>query len=71
MEGGAFTVRLSCLELAPPALVAVIVGVKTPDTVGVPLIMPVADPKLSPAGRLPLVRVQVIGVVPVAVSVCE
>ena len=68
---GAFTVRLSCLELDPPALAAVIVGAKTPVAVGVPLIMPVVDPRVSPAGNVPLVTVQVIGVVPVAVSVCE
>ncbi len=68
---GALTVRLNCTEFDPPALVAVIVGVKLPVAVGVPLIMPVEDPRVRPAGSAPLVKVQVIGVVPVAVSVCE
>ena len=63
--------RLSCLELEPPALVAVRVGVKTPSAVGMPLIVPVEEPRVNPEGRAPLVTVQVIGVAPVAVSVCE
>ena len=69
--GGVFTVRLSCLELEPPAFVALIVGVKTPAAVGVPLMMPVEDPNVSPAGSVPLVRAHVIGLVPVAANVCE
>ena len=68
---GALTVRPNCAEFEPPALVALIVGVKTPVAVGVPLITPVEDTRLSPAGRAPFVTAQVIGVVPVAVSVCE
>jgi hypothetical protein len=69
--GGAFTVRLNSLELDPPPLVAVTVGVNTPTAVGVPLMMPVEEPRVNPEGRAPLVTVQVIGVAPVAVSVCE
>jgi len=74
IEGGvavAFTVRLNCLELLPPALVALTVNVKTPAAVGVPLKMPVADPRLSPPGSVPLVTAHVIGVVPVATNACE
>ena len=71
MVGGAFTVRLNCWELEPPALVALAVKVETPMAVGLPLMMPVEEPKESPAGSVPLVTVQVIGEVPVAVSVCE
>jgi hypothetical protein len=36
-----------------------------------PLMMPVEDPKESPAGSAPLVMAQLVGVVPVAVSACE
>ena len=66
MEGGVFTVKLSCLELEPPALAALAVKVKTPGAVGVPLTMPVEDPRESPAGSVPLVTLHVIGAVPVA-----
>ena len=69
-DTGVLTVRLNCAEFDPPALVAVIVGVKMPDAVGVPLIMPV-EPRVSPVGSVPLVIAQVIGVVPVAARVCE
>jgi hypothetical protein len=68
---GAFTVKANCAEFEPHGLVALTVNVKTPVVVGVPLMMPVEDTKLSPAGRVPLVKAQVIGVVPVAVSDCE
>src|ERR1035441_3396710 len=71
MEGGAFTVRLTCWELLPTALVAVTVSVKMPGAAGMPLIMPVEEPRVNPEGSAPLVTVQVIGVVPVTVSVCE
>ena len=66
MEGGVFTVKLSCLELAPPALAALAVKVKTPAAVGVPLTMPVEDAKESPAGSAPPVTLHVMGAVPVA-----
>ena len=69
MEGGVFTVRLNCVELEPPALVAVIVNVNTPAAVGVPMMIPVEDPKESPAGSVPLATVHVIGAVPVAARV--
>ena len=68
--GGAFTVRLNGLELEPPAFFALTVKVKTPGAVGVPLMMPVEDPKESPAGSAPLVTLHVIGAVPVAARVC-
>ena len=67
----AFTVRLNCFELLPAALVALTLNVAMPAAVGVPLSMPVADPRLSPAGSVPLVTAQVIGVVPPAIRVCE
>ena len=70
IPGGVFTVRLSDLELDPPALVALMVKVKMPAAVGVPLMMPVEDDaKESPAGSAPLVRPHVIGAVPVAARV--
>ena len=69
MEGAAFTVMLSDLELEPPAFVAVTVNVEMPGAVGVPLITPVADPKESPTGSVPLVTLHAIGAVPVAARV--
>ena len=74
MEGGvgaAFTVRLSCLASLPTALVAPTVSVETPAAVGVPLMVPVEEPRVSPAGSVPLVTAHVIGVVPPANRVCE
>jgi hypothetical protein len=68
--GGAFTVRLNGLELEPPAFFALTVKVKTPATVGIPLMRPVEDPKVSPAGRAPLVTLHVMGAVPMAATVC-
>jgi len=59
------------VEVLPAVLVAVTVNVETPAVVGVPLMMPVEEFKLSPAESVPLVTLQVIGVVPVAVKVCE
>ena len=49
----AFTVKLSCLESLPTALVAPTVSVKTPAAVGVPLRMPLEEPRLNPAGSVP------------------
>jgi len=69
--GGALTVRLTCLELLPPALVARTMKVETLSAVGVPLMMPVEEPKLSPEGSAPVVTLHVSGVVPVAARVCE
>ena len=74
MEGGvgaAFTVRLNCLELEPAALVAPTMNVKTPAAVGVPRMVPVEEPRVSPAGSVPLVTAHVIGVVPEATKVRE
>ena len=68
--GGALTIRLNWVELEPAALVAVMVKVKTPVAVGIPLIMPVEDPKESPAGSAPLVTLHVMGAVPVAARLC-
>ena len=70
IPGGVFTVRLSVLELEPPALVALTVKVKMPAAVGAPLMMPVEDAKENPAGSAPLVTLHVIGAVPVAARVC-
>ena len=67
----AFTVRPSCLELLPTVLVALTVSVETPAAVGVPLTMPVEEPRVSPAGSAPPVTAHVIGVVPLAIRVCE
>ena len=67
--GGALTVRLTCLELLPPALVARTMKVETLSAVGVPLMMPVEEPKLSPEGSAPVVTLHVSGVVPVAARV--
>ena len=69
MEGAVFTVRLNCVELEPPGLAALMVNVDTPAAVGVPLIIPVEDPKESQAGSVPLVTLHVIGAVPVAARV--
>ena len=64
------TVKLNCSELEPPALAAVTVNAKTPAALGVPLMIPVEDPKDSPAGSVPLVTFQIIGAGPTAASVC-
>lgn len=66
ITAGAFTVRLSWSEFEPPAFDAMSVGVNTPADVGVPLMTPVDGAKESPAGKAPLVTLQVIGAVPVA-----
>jgi len=47
------------------------VGVNTPATVGVPLMMPVEVPSASPAGSAPRVILQAIGFAPEAVKTCE
>ena len=52
----------------PATLVALTVKLYVSADVGMPVIAPVEAFKLSPAGKLPLVTVQVIGVVPVALS---
>jgi hypothetical protein len=45
--------------------------VETPAAIGLPLMMPPEEPRLSPAGSVPLVTAHVIGVVPAAIRVCE
>ena len=48
------------------------VKLEVPDVVGVPVIAPVLALRLSPAGRLPVVRLQVYGAMPpFAASVAE
>ncbi len=69
--GAALTVRLICLELFPAAFVAINVNVKRPVEEGVPLSVPVEEPKIRPAGNFPLVTVHLIGVVPEANIVFE
>ena len=68
--GGVVTVRLNDAELEPPELEAVTVKLKAPATVGVPLIRPVDDARVSPAGRAPLVTLHVMGPGPVADRDC-
>ena len=52
----------------PATFVALTVMLDVPVATGVPVIAPVDEFKLKPAGRVPLVFDQVIGVVPVAAS---
>jgi len=70
MVDGAAIVILSDLVLFPALLDACTVKVNVPAAVGVPEITPALD-SVSPVGKLPLVRVQVIGVVPLADRVWE
>jgi hypothetical protein len=67
----ALTVRLNCLESLPAAFFAATVKIETPSAIGIPLITPVEDPKLSPVGRVPVVTLHVTGVVPITARVCE
>ena len=60
---------LRSFQSYPAALNALTVKLDVPAVVGVPVIAPVSTFKLKPAGRLPMVIAQVIGVVPVAVKV--
>ena len=69
IEGGPLTVRLSCLDPLPKALVAVTVKVATPAAVGVPLTRPVEAFNVSPAGKAPPVTAHVMGVLPEAARV--
>ena len=69
IDGGVFTVRVSCSELLPNALVAVTVKMATPNAVGVPLITPEEVFKVSPAGNAPPETAHVIGVLPEAARV--
>jgi hypothetical protein len=51
-------------------LLAATVKANAPEAVGVPLMIPLEDPRESPAGKAPLVTLHVIGAVPLAVRVC-
>jgi len=59
---------LMSLVLFPAALIALTVKAYVPIAVGMPVIVPVVSFKLIPVGSVPLDIDQVIGVVPVAVS---
>jgi hypothetical protein len=67
--GGAAIIILRVFVLFPEAFVALTVNLDVPIAVGVPDITPVVSFKLRPAGSVPPDIDQVIGVVPVAVSV--
>ena len=67
MNGGSSTVMLNDLVSLPTALVAFTVKLKVPAADGVPEMTPAVD-SVNPVGKLPLLSVQVMGVVPVAVS---
>ena len=66
--GIAVTTILMLLVLFPAELVALTVKLDVPVTVGMPVIVPVVSFKFMPVGNVPLDIDQVIGVVPVAVS---
>jgi hypothetical protein len=63
------TVKLTCLELLPRALVARTAKLAPAMAAGVPLITPVDLFNVSPAESEPLVRLHVIGALPVAARV--
>jgi hypothetical protein len=60
---------ISCSVAFPAEFVAIIVKLNVPVAVGTPFIAPLVVFKFKPAGRLPMETDQVIGVVPVALSV--
>ena len=60
---------LKALVALPAIFSAITVKLNVPAVVGVPEITPAAPFKPNPEGRLPLAKVQVIGVVPVAARV--
>jgi len=62
------TTILMFLVTLPAALDAMIEKMNVFAVVGVPVIAPVVEFKLKPGGNVPLFIPQVIGVVPVAVS---
>jgi hypothetical protein len=59
----------NCFVSFPAALVALTVKLNVPVVVGFPEIVPVVSEMPNPAGNVPLSRLHVIGVSPVAVSV--
>ena len=67
--GAGLMTMLSALVALPPAFIAKIVKLDVAAVVGVPDITPVFPFRLIPVGRLPADNDQVIGAVPVAVSV--
>lgn len=62
------TIVYSCVS-APTVFDAVIVNEYRPGVVGVPEMIPVEGSRVSPGGRVPPVTANVIGPVPVAVTV--
>ena len=68
--GTAVTTMLRAFVPLPVTFVALTVKLNVPIAVGVPEITPVVSFKLRPAGSVRLDMDQVIGVVPVAASVC-
>jgi len=62
-------IMLRFFEVFPTEFVALAVKLNVPVTVGVPVIAPVDAFKLKPAGSFPPLIDQVMGVVPVALSV--
>jgi hypothetical protein len=61
----------NCFDVFPIRFAARSVKVDVPEATGVPLINPLEAFKESPAGKLLAVMLQVIGAVPVALSVIE
>jgi len=64
-----FTIIESCFVSLPASFIALTVKTNVPAAAGVPEITPALE-KVSPSGKVPPSRVQVIGIVPVAASVC-
>ena len=69
IDGIAVITILRFLVALPAEFVTLTEKPDVPAVVGVPEMTPVAAFKLKPAGSVPLLISQVIGVVPVAVSV--
>jgi len=66
--GGAVMTMLRLLVVFPAEFVAITVKLNVPIAVGTPVIAPVVSFKIRPAGSAPFAIDQVIGVVPVALS---
>ena len=67
-DGISVMIMLWSRVVFPAEFVALTAKLNVPLAVGVPEIAPVVSFKLKPAGSAPLATAQVIGVVPVAVS---
>ena len=63
------TIVLACVAFGAVPLAACTVKPNDPAELGVPLMMPLVEFKVRPGGVVPLITVQVIGVVPAAVKV--